>query len=56
MKQLVKVILIVGIAAACTNPVEPEQKLMGDPPLRIDPSPQPSGFQVNHNQASPINH
>ena len=48
MKQLVKVILIVGAAAACTNPVGPDQKFMGDPPIRIDPAPHPSGFQVNH--------
>ncbi len=53
MKHLLNVILIVGAAAACTNPVAPAQKFMGDPPGRIDPSPKPSGFQVNHTS---INH
>ena len=48
MKRLVKAILIIGAAVACTNPVEP-QKFMGDPPIRIDPAPNSSGFQVNHN-------
>jgi hypothetical protein len=48
MKRLLKVILILGVAAACTNPVEPRQKFMGDPPGRIDPAPTPSGFQVSH--------
>ena len=48
MKHLVKVILIVGAVAACTNPVAPAQKFMGDPPGRVDPSPKPSGFQVIH--------
>jgi len=52
MRAFLKVILIVGVAAACTNPVEPGQKFMGDPPIRIDPNPKPSGFQVNH----PVNH
>ena len=53
MKRLIKVLLIVGAAAACSNPVEPAQKFMGDPPGRIDPAPQPSGFQINHTS---INH
>jgi len=48
MKRLVMAILILGAAVACTNPVAPTQKFMGDPPVRIDPSGKPSGFQVNH--------
>ena len=53
MKRFIQVILIVGAAAACSNPVEPAQKFMADPPLRIDPTPKPSGFQLNHTS---INH
>ena len=48
MKRLLMGILIVSVAAACTNPVEPGQKFMGDPPGRIDPVGKPSGFQINH--------
>jgi hypothetical protein len=46
-------ILILGAAAACTNPVGPSQKFMGDPPARIDPVGNQSGFQFNQ---GPINH
>lgn len=47
MRRVVTAIFILGAAMACSNPVEPTQKLMGDPPGRIDPAGKPSGFQVN---------
>ncbi len=53
MRRVVTAILILGAAVACTNPVAPAQKFMGDPPVRIDPAGKPSGFQVNQ---SLINH
>jgi hypothetical protein len=53
MKRILMGILIVSAAAACTNPVEPGQKFMGDPPGRIDPSPKPSSFQINHTVSQP---
>ncbi|HJQ11691.1 MAG TPA: hypothetical protein VJ840_11740 [Gemmatimonadaceae bacterium] len=42
-----KLILLVAAATACTNPVEPSQKFMGDPPVRIDPAPGQGGFQLS---------
>lgn len=53
MRHVVKVALILGIAAACSNPVEPSQKFMGDPPVRIDPAPNQTGFQLSSPQRHP---
>jgi len=47
MRRVVQLILVVGTATACSNPVGPSQKFMGDPPIRIDPAPIHSGFQIN---------
>jgi hypothetical protein len=47
MRRLIKLVLILGGAMACSNPVEPSQKFTGDPPIRIDPAPRQSGFQVS---------
>ena len=52
MRRVVQLILLVGAAVACSNPVEPSQKFVGDPPIRIDPAPIQSGLQVNPMQAS----
>ncbi|HJP58706.1 MAG TPA: hypothetical protein VJ865_01855 [Gemmatimonadaceae bacterium] len=52
MMRLVQLILVVGAVVACGNPVGPSEKFMGDPPIRIDPAPIHSGFQVNPAQAS----
>lgn len=52
MRRLVQLILVVGAAVACSNPVEPSQKFMGDPPIRVDPMPVHSGFQASPTQAS----
>jgi hypothetical protein len=51
MRWVLQLILVVGAAAACSNPVEPSQKFMGDPPIRIDPAPIHSGFQASPAQA-----
>jgi hypothetical protein len=51
MRRVVQLILVVGAAAACGNPVGPPEKFMGDPPIRIDPAPVHSGFQVSTAQA-----
>ena len=53
MRRMVTAVLIMGVAVACTNPVAPPRKFMGDPPGRIDPAGKPSGFQINQ---SLINH
>lgn len=50
MKQFEKVVMILGAVVACSNPVEPRQKLMEDPPIRIDPTPSQSGLQLNQPQ------
>ena len=52
MRRAVQLILVLGAAAACGNPVGPSEKFMGDPPIRIDPAPIHSEFQVNHVQAN----
>jgi len=48
MKQLLMAMLIFSTAVACSNPVEPANKFTGDPPIRVDPAPVQSGFQINH--------
>jgi hypothetical protein len=44
MKNVLKFALILGALTACTNPVAPNQKLMGDPPIRTEPPAVPSHF------------
>jgi hypothetical protein len=44
MKNVLKIALLVGALTACTNPVAPSQKLMGDPPIRTEPPAVASHF------------
>jgi hypothetical protein len=44
MKNVLKIALLVAALTACTNPVAPNQKLMGDPPIRTEPPTVASPF------------
>jgi hypothetical protein len=44
MKTMLKCALLVGALLACTNPVAPGSKQMGDPPIRTEPPSVPSTF------------
>jgi hypothetical protein len=44
MKNVLKIALLVAALTACTNPMAPNQKLMGDPPIRTEPPAVPSQF------------
>jgi hypothetical protein len=44
MKNVLKIALLIAALTACTNPVAPNQKLMGDPPIRTEPPTVASPF------------
>ncbi|HJP86038.1 MAG TPA: hypothetical protein VJ852_08625 [Gemmatimonadaceae bacterium] len=48
MKQVLTAMFILSTALACSNPVEPGNKFTGDPPIRVDPAPVQSAFQISH--------